>query len=444
MPYTPPSTIAYWSVTPVVSSANSANRIEHQNHHFNKSFALFRYVPVTIFGNGRQVNLFAFLDEGSSSTLLEASIANQLGVDGPVSSLWLSWTGNISREEKESRCVEITICGSRQNKKFSIGNVQTVDELQLPKQSFDYENLIKRFPYLKGLPLESYSEATPRMIIGLEHVRDKTRLGWCAYGKGSDTNDSKVQQLNFHGSQIVTNQSLHDLMKRFFVAEEATVTRNLESDDDRRALDILEKTTIRKGDRFETGLLWRTDHLSFPDSLPMATKRLISLEKRLARDPELNQKVKEQIAAYEVKQYAHIALREELEQADPQRVWYLPLGVVTNEKKPDKIRLIWDAAAKVGGVSFNDFLLKGPDLLTSLHDVLLRFRERSVAICGDICEMFHQIRIREPDKQSQRFFVAEQFGRAHTDLHHGCINLWRHLLTVLGAIYQKQKRSRIL
>ncbi|XP_062710516.1 uncharacterized protein LOC134288741 [Aedes albopictus] len=406
---------------PVTSTASTTNRVvEHQNHHFNKSFALFRYVPVTISGNGRQVNIFAFLDEGSSSTLLESSIADQLGVHGPVSSLWLSWTGNITREEKESRCVEVTISGTGQKKKFSIRNVQTVDELQLPKQSFDYECLVQEFPYLKGLPLESYSDVTPRMIIGLEHVRllttlklreggntgpvaVKTRLGWCAYGKGLDNKDCQMQQLNLHCSEVATNQSLYDLMKHFFEVEEAVVTRKPEGDEDRRAIEILEKTTIRKQDCFETGLLWRTDCLSLPNSLPMATKRLLALEKRLTRDPELGRKVKEEIAAYEAKHYAHKASKAELEQADPLRVWYLPLGVVVSEKKPGKIRLIWDAAAKAGGVSFNDFLLKGPDLLTSLPDVLLRFRERNIAICGDICEMFHQIRIREQDKQSQRF-----------------------------------------
>lgn len=405
--------------TPSTSRTNTSNsgRMEHQNHHFNKSFALFRYLPVTISGNGKQVDIFAFLDEGSSSTLIEAEIAQQLGIEGPLSSLWLSWTGNITREEKESRRVEVTINGTGLKKRYTIGNVQTVNELQLPTQSFDYEGLVKQYPYLQGLPLASYSEVTPRMIIGLEHVRllttlklregstqgpvaVKTRLGWCAYGRKSEDEYSVPlpHSLNLHNTTTVSNQTLHDMMKRFFDVEESTITRKPIADDDIRALEILEQTTIRKGNRFETGLLWRTDNPSFPDSLPMATKRLISLEKRLARNPELNEKVKEQIEAYEAKHYEHKASPEELEQSNHHRVWYLPLGVVTSEKKPGKIRLIWDAAAKVDGVSLNDLLLKGPDLLTSLPDVLHRFREKDVAVCGDIVEMFHQMWIKEDDK----------------------------------------------
>ncbi|XP_062541572.1 uncharacterized protein LOC134209590 [Armigeres subalbatus] len=48
-------------------------------------------------------------------------------------------------------------------------------------------------------------------------------------------------------------------------------------------------------------------------------------------------------------------------------------------------------------------LLKGPDLLTSLPAVLCRFRQRQVAIAGDIREMYHQIKIKRADRQVQRF-----------------------------------------
>lgn len=113
--------------------------------------------------------------------------------------------------------------------------------------------------------------------------------------------------------------------------------------------------------------------------------------------------MKEQLDKYQMKGYAHKATRDELENTDFRRVWHLPLGVVINPKKPGKIRLVWDAAAEVDGISFNDMLLKGPDLLTSLPAVIIRFRQKHIAVTGDICEMFHQIRIREVDKQYQRF-----------------------------------------
>ncbi|XP_062699455.1 uncharacterized protein LOC134284515 [Aedes albopictus] len=391
----------------------------HQNHHRCQSVSLFRYLPVKLFANGKTVTIFAFLDDGSSTMLLEAGVAEQLGLDGPSASLWLSWTGNITREEKGSKRVSLTIAGENSKQKYAINNIQTVDELHLPEQSFHYDSLAETYPHLAGLPLRNYSNVVPQMIIGLEHVRlltalktregknggpvvVKTRLGWCAFGKESDGVQLSVH-LNHHFEESMTNQSLHEAMRNYFAVEESAVTVKPEADDDKRAVQILEQTTVKKGTRYETGLLWRADSPSLPDSLPMAINRLKSLERRLARNPELAKNVGQQIGNYIDKGYAHKASAEELQDTDPRHVWYLPLGVVVNSRKPGKIRLIWDAAAKVQGTSFNDLLLKGPDLLVSLVSVILRFRERNIAVCGDICEMFHQIENRSADKQYQRF-----------------------------------------
>lgn len=100
-----------------------------------------------------------------------------------------------------------------------------------------------------------------------------------------------------------------------------------------------------------------------------------------------------------------LATSEELKSVYPARVWYLPLGAVRNPKKPG---LVWDAAATVKGISFNSMLLKGPDLLTTLLQVLFDFREFKVAIYGDLKQMFHQSRIFPEDTQSHRFLYRKR------------------------------------
>lgn len=84
-------------------------------------------------------------------------------------------------------------------------------------------------------------------------------------------------------------------------------------------------------------------------------------------------------------------------------MWYLLLGIVTNQRKPGKVRHILDASAKVDGVSLNFMLLKGPEQMTLLPAVLCRFRQFPIAVSADIREMFYQVRIRADDRHAQRF-----------------------------------------
>ena len=76
---------------------------------------------------------------------------------------------------------------------------------------------------------------------------------------------------------------------------------------------------------------------------------------------------------------------------DAKNIWYLPHHAVINKQKPDKIRRVTNAASKYKGVSLNDALLTGPDLLCNLLGLLLRFRQYKVAVTADIEAMFMQV-----------------------------------------------------
>ncbi|XP_035776777.1 uncharacterized protein LOC118458427 isoform X2 [Anopheles albimanus] len=141
----------------------------------------------------------------------------------------------------------------------------------------------------------------------------------------------------------------------------------------------------------------------------MALKRMKSLERKMEKNPTLKQTVCKLIEEYQQKGYAHKITAEELESTPPSEVWYLPMNVVINPKKPGKVRLVWDAAASVDGVSLNTQLLKGPDMLIPLPKIICGFRVGPVAFGGDIKEMFHQLKVRKEDKQALRFV----FGTDH-------------------------------
>ena len=83
-------------------------------------------------------------------------------------------------------------------------------------------------------------------------------------------------------------------------------------------------------------------------------------------------------------------------------VWYLPHHPLINKQKPDKIRRKTNAASKYKGISHNDALLTGPDLLSNLHGLLFCFTLYSVAITADINSMFIQIGIQPQDQDYLR------------------------------------------
>ncbi|XP_062708969.1 uncharacterized protein LOC134288366 [Aedes albopictus] len=406
----------------LLHSPSPTHHVNFSSIHSSPPKALFRILPVNLYNEGRSVSVFAFIDEGSEITLLEDNIAKQLGVKGPVKALTLQWTGNMKRDESKSQEVDLEISGKIGSSKFDLRHARTVSCMFLPSQRLNYGELTQRFPHLRGLPMESYETVQPKLLIGLDNLRlgaplklregepndpiaAKCRLGWTVYGcTGERGNNTAV--VNFHTAEASSEEHLmSEQLRDFFTMENDGISNNIEhidSEEDKRAKRILKETTRRVGDRFETGLLWRMDNPAFPDSYQMAMRRVISLERKFAKEPSLEERVREQIYDYERKGYAHRATHTELNNADRNRMWFLPLGVVHHPRK-QKVRLIWDAKATVQGVSLNSRLLKGPDLLTPLLAVLSSFRQFPVAVAGDIREMFHQIQIREQDRLSQCF-----------------------------------------
>ena len=84
--------------------------------------------------------------------------------------------------------------------------------------------------------------------------------------------------------------------------------------------------------------------------------------------------------------------------------WYLPhFPVVREDKETTKVRIVYDSAARYGGVSLNDTMLPGPKLQQDVFDVLLRFRSNPVALVADLTEMFSQVTMAKQDRRYHRF-----------------------------------------
>ncbi|XP_067047488.1 uncharacterized protein [Acropora muricata] len=97
------------------------------------------------------------------------------------------------------------------------------------------------------------------------------------------------------------------------------------------------------------------------------------------------------------------ALRVPENRRESSSAWYLPHHPVTQPQKPNKVRVVFEGAAKFQNVSLNQQILQGPDLTTSLTGVLTRFREWSIAVTADFKKMFYQVQVPTKDSKYLRF-----------------------------------------
>ncbi|XP_055590061.1 uncharacterized protein LOC129742214 [Uranotaenia lowii] len=385
---------------------------------------LFRYLPVILYGKEKKISCYAFLDDGSHLTLMEQGLADELALDGKSQPIFLQWTAGTYRYEDKSKSVNLHISGIH-GPKLELNDVRTVEDLQLPIQTLDADQVRNENDHLRDVPVESYKNVRPRLLIGIKHanitlVRKsregrpeqplavKTRIGWTVYGGGTgDQSSSLVHYINHICScKPERDDNLESLLKQYFSIDNMGIvppTPPPRSTEDERALKLLHENTRYDGERFETSLLWRDDNTVLPDNRAAALHRHQLLMQRLRHNPELAKTLDDKIENYIAQGYVRELSKEELERQH-NRIWYLPVFPVTNPNKPGKVRLVWDAAAVTRGVSLNSVLLTGPDQVVSLISVLQKFREHRVAVCGDLREMFHQVRIRERDQHCQRFF----------------------------------------
>ena len=216
-----------------------------------------------------------------------------------------------------------------------------------------------------------------------------TIFGWILHGGSGATPVTGVAaRAHAHAFRV----SVHDQLKDFWTLDHLGVTSDemLEHD-----LELEVKNTIQRDESGKYVVSWPWK--------PQARKNL-ALNKTLS-ETRLRRMVRrmthEEYTAYDLQlksllKEGHIELMPK--DCIPQS--YLPhRGVVKMDRETTKLRIVHDASAKSeGGLSLNDALEKGPNLLPLLWGILLRFRIGQVGIVGDLEKAFLQLSLHEEDR----------------------------------------------
>ena len=311
--------------------------------------------------------------------------------------------------------------GSETSAQIAVEEAWTVPQLNLPPQKVT-RAMMQDFPHLNNLSIPEVNSEDVTVLLGanvleaiLQHdvrrghpgqpVAILTAFGWTLAGSvKSVVKPERLHVMHIH-RVLNADESLNKRVEDWWRTESfSTKYEDVtpRSREDKRAIETLERTVKHVSGRYEVGMLWREQEVEFPDNRLMAVKRLESTERKLNRDKDLAKKYCAIIEDYVDKGYGRKLTAEEADVPTPKQ-WFLPHHPVRNPNKPGKVRIVMDAAAKHDGVSLNDKLRIGPDLLNSLVGVLLRFREQRVGLAADIEAMFHQVQIIEEDQPALRF-----------------------------------------
>ena len=245
----------------------------------------------------------------------------------------------------------------------------------------------------------------------------RTRLGWVICGAvGSNNSVARVNKVSI-SEGLKFDRMLIEAYNRDF--EDLTTTSVEKSEEDKRWLEKVERGCKLVDGRYEIPLPLKISEREFPKTREVALRRLYSLKKKF-RDVNYSGQYKEFMNEMLNKGYAEVVPIEEREN----RGWYIPHFGVTHSDKPGKVRIVFDCAAKVTGVSLNDMLMTGPDILNLLLGVLMRFRKGLYAFTADIQTMFYQVKVPAKDRDYLRFLWMKDDDWNQIEEYRMCVHLF--------------------
>jgi hypothetical protein len=176
-------------------------------------------------------------------------------------------------------------------------------------------------------------------------------------------------------------------------------------DEDDSILKEFEQTVQKTDSRYVVALPWSKEARGreLVDNMDIAVQRLKSLTRKLEQQPDLEREYNSVFMEMEQNGIIEEVPDEEVYCSNP--VFYLPHRPVVRESSTStKVRPVFDASAKdVNGLSLNDCMDKGPNLIPNLVEILIKFRRWPVALVADIQKAFLQIGVRKSDQDVHRF-----------------------------------------
>ncbi|XP_076278390.1 uncharacterized protein LOC143208142 [Lasioglossum baleicum] len=406
------------AVTTAKETTSSVACVHHTSEPVSRnSSVLLSTARVAVSGTmGQGCLARSLIDPGSEVSLISESLAQRLGVKRRQARVPLLGVGGAKAKFTRGKTTLIISPHGGSKTRFEVP-VYIIPELS----QYRPRNLpaLTSWPHVQGLQLADpgYHLADPvDILIGADSynlilregvkrgppytpVAQETALGWILTG-GVESEDGSLAAgragVPVHHCNV--DRELIEFLTRFWEQEEIDASIP-ETADDLRTEEHFLSTHRRQSDgRFMVRLPFNKPP-ELGDSRRIALRTLESLHGRLRRSDEFRRAYSEFLEVYE--SLGHMTTTHH---PVSNKAYYLPHhGVWRKASTTTKLRVVFNGSMpSANGRTLNDFLLRGPNLLPNLADILLRWRRHAIVFSADIEKMYRQILIHPEDRKWQR------------------------------------------
>ena len=397
-----------------------------------------RTVPVILKHGKRRLLVNCFLDEGSDTTYVNEDVIETLGISTQKEEI----TINVANDQKVRLMAATLEIGleSVDGKVDTTIVVKTSDKICGGMKPTDWVTMKQQWNHLKDIPFPHLAEKGVidvllgsdyyHLMFPMQEIRGQEDepaarlcpLGWTAIGRiGKSTHPrgtacANTGYLHTFRSQILSpdivnivntaDEELNITLKSFWDLETVGIVTQTQEETEMTPLEKIARKKVEQsltynGTRYEVAVPWKHERPNLPNNREIAERRLQQVEKKLKMDRHLANLYQGVIDDYLKKEYIRVVPTSE---PRPDSEWFLPhFPVVRPDRETTKVRIVFDASAKLNEKSLNTEALPGPKLQSNIFDILVRFRKELEVLVGDVSQMYHQLVLKPEDRPFHRF-----------------------------------------
>ena len=370
-----------------------------------------------------EVRTYAALDNFSTASYMDQNLMKKLHIEGEKRSLEVTTIDSNHIKIDTVVAKNLEIFNLDKTVKLSLSSVYAKEKWPFSKDDSPSCDDVRKIEEFNDIPFNFINSKIgiligmnePEIIKPLQIVQpnengpfaSRHKLGWAINGPINGSSSS-AHCLRTKTREVADLESKFDKVFNADFCEDKDKARppKILSPDEERWLQFVEENCVKKEDisKFEISLPIKNEK-SLPNNYLQVYNRLQTAKKKLLADDNLKEEYVNFMQMMKDRGYME-KVPEEEQDPTKENQWYLTHHGVHHKKK-GKIRVVFDCSLQYKGISLNDLLWKGPDLTNSLVGVLMRFRNNTIAVSGDIEKMFYNVQVPREDRTYLRFLWFE-------------------------------------